>query len=145
MPLDCPIHWLGSAYDLIAFENLNIKGLAKTRLAQSILDVAWGAFLNIVQAVAVKCGKLAIAENPNGTSQKCSGCGELLQKTLTDRVHSCPHCGLVIDGDCNGAINILHRAQRTVGLGFAGGSSDPSPEKQQLSIVNLTSPRYSAA
>ncbi len=69
-------HWLCSVYDLIVFENLNIKGLARNRLAKSILDVAWGAFLNILQAVAVKCGKRVMAENPNGTSQECSGCGE---------------------------------------------------------------------
>jgi putative transposase len=80
---------------LIAFELLNIKGLARTRLAKSILDAAWGAFLNILQAVAVKRGKVAIGENPNGTSQECSGCGETVKKTLTERVHSCPHCGLI--------------------------------------------------
>jgi putative transposase len=43
-------HWLCTSYDLIGFEKLNIKGLARTRLAKSILDVAWGAFLNILQA-----------------------------------------------------------------------------------------------
>ncbi|MEB3357461.1 MAG: helix-turn-helix domain-containing protein, partial [Synechococcales bacterium] len=40
-------HWLCQSYDLIAFENLNIKGLARTRLAKSILDAAWGGFINI--------------------------------------------------------------------------------------------------
>jgi putative transposase len=50
-------HYLCSNYDLIGFEKLNIKGLAKTRLAKSILDVAWRSFLNILQAVAVKRGK----------------------------------------------------------------------------------------
>lgn len=43
-------HWLCVNYDLIGFEKLNIKGLARTRLAKSIMDVAWGAFLNILQA-----------------------------------------------------------------------------------------------
>lgn len=140
-------HWLCSTYDLIVFENLNIKGLARTRLAKSILDVAWGAFLNILQAVAVKRGKMAIAENPNGTSQECSGCGERVQKTLADRVHRCSHCGLEMDRDWNAAINVLSRAQQTLGLAFAGwgGYSVASPEKQQLSFVNLRSPRYSAA
>ncbi|GET38400.1 transposase [Microseira wollei NIES-4236] len=44
------VHWLCATYDLIGFEKLNIKGLARTKLAKSILDVAWGAFLNILQA-----------------------------------------------------------------------------------------------
>lgn len=140
-------HWLCSAYDLIVFESLNIRGLARTHLAKSILDVAWGAFLDILQAVAVKRGKMVIAENPNNTSQECSGCGKRVQKTLTDRVHNCPHCGLKMDRDWNAAINILNRAKRTLGLAFAGcgGYSVASPEKQQFSIVRLGSPRYSAA
>jgi putative transposase len=103
-------------YDLIAFENLNIKGLARTRLAKSILDAAWGSFLNILQAVAVKRGKWAIGDDPRGTSIECSGCSERVEKTLKDRVHNCPHCGLIIDRDWNSGINILNRAKRTLGL-----------------------------
>ncbi|GET44354.1 transposase [Microseira wollei NIES-4236] len=135
-------HWLCSLYDLIAFENLNIKGLAKTRLAKSILDAAWGAFLNILQAVAVKRGKWAMEGNASGTSIECSSCGERVEKTLKDRVHDCPHCGLIIDRDWNSGINILNRVQRTLGLAFAGcgGLGDALPVKQQLSIVSLRDP-----
>ncbi|HEY9598496.1 MAG TPA: transposase [Cyanophyceae cyanobacterium] len=137
-------HWLCRQYDLIAFENLNIKGLARTRLAKSILDAAWGSFLTILQAVAVKRGKWAIGDDPKGTSIECSGCSERVEKTLKDRVHDCPHCGLVIDRDWNSGINILNRVQRTLGLAFAGcgGYSDTSPVNQQLSIVKLGSPLY---
>jgi putative transposase len=139
-------HWLCSLYDLIAFEDLNIKGLARTRLAKSILDAAWGAFLKILQAVAVKRGKWAMAGNARGTSIECSSCGERVEKTLKDRVHDCPHCRLVIDRDVNSGINILNRVQRTLGLAFAGcgGLGDTLPVKQQLSSVNLRSPRYIA-
>ncbi len=137
-------HWLCDQYDLIAFENLNIIGLARTRLAKSILDAAWGSFLNILQAVAVKRGKWAIGDNPRGTSIECSGCGGRVEKTLIDRVHDCPHCRLVIDRDWNSGINILNRVQRTLGLAFAGcgGYSGKSPMRQQLSIVSLGSPYH---
>jgi putative transposase len=131
-------------YDLIAFENLNIKGLARTRLAKSILDAAWGGFLNILTTVAVKRGKWAIGDDPRGTSIECSGCGERVEKTLKDRVHNCPHCKLVIDRDWNSGINILNRVKRTLGLAFAGCGGDlgASPMRQQLSIVSLGSPFY---
>jgi len=134
-------HWLCDHYDLIAFENLNIKGLARTRLAKSILDAAWGSFLSILQAVAVKRGKWAIGDDPRGTSIECSGCGGGLLKTLKDRVHDCPDCGLVIDRDWNSGKNILNRVKRTLGLAFAGcgGYSVTSPVNQQLSIVSLGS------
>ena len=137
-------HWLCNQYDLIAFEKLNIKGLARTRLAKSILDAAWGSFLNILQAVAVRRGKWAIGDNPRGTSIECSGCNERVEKTLKDRVHNCPHCRLVIDRDWNSGINILNRVKRTLGLAFAGcgGYSVTSPMNQQLSIVSLGSPHY---
>ncbi|WP_445250031.1 RNA-guided endonuclease InsQ/TnpB family protein [Microcoleus sp. OTE_8_concoct_300] len=137
-------HWLCDQYDLIAFENLNIKGLARTRLAKSILDAAWGSFLNILQAVAVKRGKWAIGDDPRGTSIECSGCSERVEKTLKDRVHNCPHCGLIIDRDWNSGINILNRAKRTLGLAFAGcgGYLGTSPMRQQLSIAKLGSPHH---
>jgi len=41
------------------------------------------------------------------TSQKCSGCGELVPKSLSVRTHICPHCNLTIGRDENAAKNIL--------------------------------------
>nr|WP_293106987.1 hypothetical protein [Okeania sp. SIO2F4] len=42
-------------YDIIAVEDLKIKGLARnTKLSKSIYNVAWGAFIEILNAVAVK-------------------------------------------------------------------------------------------
>lgn len=101
--------WLFSKYDIVIHEKLNIKGLAKTRLSKSILDAAWGTFLEIGAWKARKSCKLTIAENPSGTSIDCSGCGERVPKTLADRIHHCPSCGLVIDRDLNAAINLKQR------------------------------------
>lgn len=49
------------------------------------------------------------------TSQRCSGCGEKVQKILADRIHCCPHCGLVMDRDLNVSVNILNRTKTTAG------------------------------
>lgn len=95
-------------YDVIAYEDLNIKGLAKTRLSKSILDAGWGNFIEIVICKAASAGKMTVAVNPSGTTQNCSGCGMKLPKTLADRWHSCP-CGLELDRDLNAAINVLNR------------------------------------
>jgi putative transposase len=69
-----------------------------------------------------------------------------LEKTLEDRVHNCPYCGLVVDRDWNSGKNILNRVQRTLGLAFAGcgGYEDARPMRQQFSIVSLGSPFYTA-
>lgn len=69
----------------------------------------------IYPAKAEEAGKVMELVNPRGTSQGCSGCGEVVQKTLTVRVHKCPHCGLVMDRDENAAINILNRGLAKVG------------------------------
>ncbi len=74
-------------YDIIAHEDLNIKGLAKTHLSKSILDAGWGNFIAIVTCKAENAGKTTVAVNPSGTTQNCSNCGTKVPKTLKDRVH----------------------------------------------------------
>lgn len=96
--------------DVIAFEKLNIKGLAKTKLAKSILDAGWGQFLEILKLKAEKAGVLTVEVNPNGTSQHCSNCGHKVPKELKDRIHSCDNCGTILCRDVNAAINIKHLA-----------------------------------
>lgn len=136
-------HWLVNSYDLIIFENLNIKGLARTRLAKSILDVAWGAFLQIMQAVAVKCGKHTLSVDPSRSSINCSGCGERVEKTLDIRVHSCS-CGLVIDRDWNAALNILNYGSVGLPIPGCGGLEVTQPVRQQVLFVNLRCSHYTA-
>jgi putative transposase len=133
-------HWLCKTYDLIGFEKLNIKGLARTRLAKSILDVAWRKFLDILQAVAVKRGKRTQEVDARGTSIECFQCGERVVKPLSERVHNCPNCEVSLDRDLNASLNIL---QRTVGQPFAacGGFVVRQPVKQELQFVNIGSSR----
>ncbi|WP_424099946.1 RNA-guided endonuclease InsQ/TnpB family protein [Moorena producens] len=100
---------LGS-HDLVAHEKLNIKGLARTRMAKSVLDAGWGQFLSILSVKAENAGLITKAVNPRNTSQNCSNCGKKVPKKLKDRIHSCPHCGYVADRDVNAAKNILYLA-----------------------------------
>jgi putative transposase len=112
--------WLFSKYDVVAHEKLNIKGLARTRLAKSILDAAWGQFLEMGAWKAEKAAKLTAPQNPRATSIDCSGCGERVPKTLADRDHTCPSCGLVLCRDVNAAKNILNRAVGCQALNLSG-------------------------
>lgn len=126
-------HKLVNQYDLVAVEDLNIKGLARTRLSKSILDAAWGRFINILEAVAVKRGVRVVKVSPHGTSQDCSGCGAKMPKTLSIRLHECYKCGLQMDRDENAARNILDRALNEVGLILSarGGLGDTQPVKRE--------------
>jgi putative transposase len=112
-------HQLVNKYDLIAVEDLNIKGLAKTNLAKSIYDVAWGKFLTIMEAVALRSGVHVVKVSPHNTTVNCSGCGTKVPKTLSVRLHECPKCRLEMDRDENAAINILYKGLTAVGLTVA--------------------------
>jgi len=39
----------------------------------------------------------------------------IVKKTLSDRVHTCPHCGLMMDRDQNAAINITRLGLQSPG------------------------------
>jgi len=94
-------------YGCIVFENLNIKGMLRNhKLAKHISDCAWRKLIEYTTYKAEEAGVAVRLVNPKNTTQKCSGCGEVVPKTLADRIHCCPHCGLEIDRDLNAAINI---------------------------------------
>lgn len=102
---------LVNAYELIAVEELNVKGMVKNhRLAKSISDAGWSEFLAMLCYKAEEAGSRVVKVNSSGTSQECSRCGMHVSKTLSVRVHECPYCGLVLDRDVNAARNILARA-----------------------------------
>ena len=101
-------HELVNKADLIVFENLNISGMLKNHnLAKHIQDHAWGKLIQFTQSKAAKAGKVVELVDARYTSQKCSMCGILVPKTLANRVHHCPKCGLEMDRDLNASINIL--------------------------------------
>ena len=97
---------LVSDYDLIAHEKLNIRGMAQSRFAKSILDAAWNQLIFKLNSEAEKAGKWVVPVNPRNTTKTCSACGELVPKTLWQRQHNCPHCGLSLGRDHNAALNI---------------------------------------
>jgi putative transposase len=138
-------HWLVRQFDLIGVEKLNIRGLARTRMAKSILDAAWGTFLNILQAVVVKYGKHFVEVDARKSSVECSNCGTEVPKDLSVRVHNCPKCNLVIDRDENAARVLLARSLKAVGhiASACGGLGVVAqPVKQEASRIKPTFRRF---
>ena len=93
----------------IAVETLNVRGLARTRLARSIHDAGWANFLQTLEEGCVQNGRhfqKVPAFFPS--SQLCSACGTGTgKKPLHVRAFTCPHCGTSLDRDFNAAVNIL--------------------------------------
>jgi putative transposase len=105
------------AYQVIVFEDLAPMEMGKRRgMRKSILDVAWTQFMQMTVAKAVEAGRRVILVDPKDTTKMCSSCGKIVPKTLSERTHSCPHCGLVLDRDENAALNILQRGLQTLRL-----------------------------
>ncbi len=101
---------LVNRFDLIGFENLNIRGMVQNHhLAKSISDAGWGQLQNFTAYKAEDAGKLAEFCIAKGTSQECNVCGNVEHLTLADRVFRCSRCGNTKDRDWNAAINIENR------------------------------------
>ena len=106
--------WLVANYDLIAHEKLSIRNMAQSFGARSVIDAAWGQLLYDLNYKAEEAGVHVIAVNPSGTSQRCSGCGAIVKKTLAEREHRC-ECGVVLGRDHNAALNILKLGETALG------------------------------
>ncbi|MCZ6680316.1 MAG: transposase [Candidatus Poribacteria bacterium] len=136
-------HQLYARYDAVVVEDLQITNMVKNHhLAKSISDAAWGNFILACTSKAENAGKYLLKVPPHGTSQICSGCGEVVKKSLATRVHRCNSCGLVIDRDHNAAINILRVASPLRG-GMAVVNA-PDETRNHTDPWASTSPRASA-
>ena len=117
-------------YSCICVEHLNVVGMVRNHhLAKSIQDASWGAFLVTLTDKAERAGHVVVRVPARFTTQRCSGCGEYVQKSLSVRTHICPFCGLAEDRDVNAARNILQ------------AGAPPSGTEANGSPVELRSPR----
>lgn len=61
----------------------------------------------IKQLLTYKCGKRLRLVDAAYTTQRCSRCGAIAAKELSEREHNCKQCGLALDRDTNAARNVL--------------------------------------
>jgi putative transposase len=129
--------------DMIAYEDLQIVNMVRNhRLAKSISDASWGLFLSWIRYYGVLADIPIVAVPARFTTQDCSGCGERVKKSLSQRTHLCPSCGLVLDRDWNAALNILLAARselaarnRTAGQAETGIREDANASGQTASTA----------
>jgi putative transposase len=95
-------------HSVIVLEDLNLSFMLRNHcLAKSAYDAGLGLFRQLLQYKAEDAGTTVLFVNPAYTSQMCSGCGEIVPKDLSVRVHKC-ECGLVLDRDLNAALSVLN-------------------------------------
>lgn len=119
-----------NSYDVIVFEDLNIKGMVKNHcLAKAISDVSWSQMIEYTSYKAANAGKKMLKVRPNFTSQDCSNCGNRQKMPLELRLYECSNCHISIGRDLNAAINI-----KTVGLNSLGNQSLEATSKPCLVV-----------
>lgn len=102
-------------YDMIAHEDLNVKGmLEQKKYSKSIADASWSTLIQYMTAKAENAGRVIVTVDPRGTSQRCSQCGTTVPKTINVRIHHCPHCGFKTGRDLNSALEILRLGLESV-------------------------------
>lgn len=127
--------------DLIVFEDLQIQNMLKNHhLAKHISDVSWGKLIQFTVSKAARAGKTVELVDPRNTSQRCSDCGEIVLKELSERTHSCPNCGLQLDRDHNAARNILTLGLRGIACGELTSGLGIRLSKRQLCEAGSPTP-----
>jgi putative transposase len=116
----------------VAVEDLAVKGLARTRLAKSVHDAGWSAFVAMLEYKAVRYGRTFVRVGRfEPTSQVCSACGmQDGPKPLHVRVWTCRACGAVLDRDTNAAVNVAKAAGLAVSARGAQVRPGPVPAQR---------------
>ena len=114
-------------HDVIAIEDLNIKGMVKNhKLAKAISDSSWSTFTTMLAYKAEWYGKtLFKIDRWYPSSKTCSGCNHLLTKAelpLSLRSWDCPSCLQTNDRDINASINILNEGLKLATLKTVGST-----------------------
>ena len=102
---------LVTEYGAIFIGDVNASGLAKTRMAKSVLDAGWSTFRTMLQYKCDDAGVWFEEVKEAYSTQTCSVCnnrtGPKGREGLGIREWTCGHCGSVHHRDINAARNIL--------------------------------------
>jgi putative transposase len=113
---------LARTYGTIVVEDLNVAGMLRNpKLARHLAGASFG---EIRRQLGYKTGwhggRLVVADRWYPSSKTCSACGTVKTKlSLSVRMFTCEHCGLVLDRDVNAARNLAALAAIS-GPGAAG-------------------------
>lgn len=107
-------------FDIICMETLSVKGMARTKLAKSVLDGALGDICRQVEYKAKWAGKKFVQTDRWFPSSKLHWrCGYLNgDLKLSDREWVCPCTNELLDRDVNAAENIEQEGRSMLALGL---------------------------
>jgi putative transposase len=105
-------------HDTVCIEDLNLKGLVKTKRAKSFSDAGHGAFARMLEYKGRWYGCQVVQVGRFFASTKtCSVCGHRQKLELSERRWSCDICEAEHDRDINAARNLRHEGLRLLAAG----------------------------
>jgi putative transposase len=130
-------------FDIVCVEVLDVKGLREkghnTGMHRSIHDASWSKFIFMLSYKAQSAGRKLIKIDPRNTTQRCSACGSIVKKELSDRLHECPYCGFSCNRDYNASRNIL-----LSGMEQPVAPIEPKP-LHRISVMQVLAMKWEAA
>jgi len=115
---------LVDTYGIVVLEDLSLKFMLQNgHLSRAAHEVGLGMFRTLLNYKAINAGVEIVTVNPRNTSQVCSGCGSIVLKDLSVRLHVCQDCGLILDRDVNAAKNVLRLGHSRWALMYPVGES----------------------
>ncbi|MFH8395417.1 RNA-guided endonuclease InsQ/TnpB family protein [Streptomyces sp. NPDC018036] len=128
----------------VYLEDLAVSGLARTRMAKSVHDAAWGMFRRVLEEKAARYGRhVGIVSRWLPSSQTCSVCWVVDEtKPLHVRIWRCEGCGTEHDRDLN-ASRVILAAGQAERLNTPGGPVSPGVEipRQARPVERGTHPK----
>jgi putative transposase len=102
-------------HDGVVIENLNVKGVARTKLAKSVHDAGWSMLrFQLTYKARWQRKHLVVIGRFFPSSRLCAACGSINgDLTLSDREWTCA-CGVTHDRDLNAARNIRDEGLRSL-------------------------------
>ncbi len=113
---------------LIVVGNVSASGLAKTKMAKSVLDAGWAMLKIQLDYKSKRMQGVFLEVNEAYSTQTCSCCGCIGPNSpkgradLKKRNWECSHCGALLDRDQNAALNILAAGHRRLAVGITASS-----------------------
>jgi len=109
---------------LIVVGNVSASGLAKTKMAKSVLDAGWAMLKKCLEYKSIGTQGVFLEVNESYSTQTCSSCGCIGHNSpkgradLDKRNWVCSDCGAEHDRDQNAALNILRKGHLTLSRGI---------------------------
>ena len=104
---------IAASHAAVFVGDVNASGLARTRMAKSVLDSGWSTFRTMLRYKCDDAGVWFKEVRESYSTQECSTCHQLTgpkgRSELNIRQWTCVHCLTSHDRDVNAAINIRNR------------------------------------